>query len=94
MKLRLRWGDGVMAALDTELRAYRTEASKLEAAYPGKWVIFREASLISIHDSFESAAAEAVSRFGRGPYLIRQVGAPPIVIPASIAYPAGDEDKT
>jgi hypothetical protein len=83
-----------MAALDAELRAYRTEASKLEAAYPGKWVIFREASLISIHDSFESAAAEAVSRFGRGPYLIRQIGAPPIVIPASIAYQAGDEDKT
>jgi len=83
-----------MAALDTELRAYRMEASKLEAAYFGKWVIFRESSLIGIHDTFESAAADAVNRFGRGPYLIRQVGAPPIVIPASIAYPAVDENKT
>jgi hypothetical protein len=82
-----------MAALDTELRAYRTGAAELEAKFPGKWVIFRESSLIAIHDTFENAATDAVDRFGRGPYLIRQVGAPPIVIPASIAYPTGDENK-
>jgi hypothetical protein len=81
-----------MAVLDTELRAYRADASRLEAQHQGKWVIFRESSLIGIYDTFESAIAEAVNRFGRGPYLIHQIGAPPIAIPASIAYPAVDEN--
>jgi len=82
-----------MAVLEAELRAYHAEAAKLEATHLGKWVIFRGTSLIAVHDNFENAAADAVNRFGRGPYLIRQIGAPPIVIPASIAYRATDEDK-
>jgi hypothetical protein len=75
-----------MPALDAELRAYRTRAAELEASHPGKWVIFKGAALISIHDSLETAAEDAVARFGHGPYLIRQVGAAPIVIPVSVAY--------
>jgi hypothetical protein len=75
-----------MATLDAELEAYRTEAAQLEETHAGKWVIFHGSSRIAIHDSFERAAEDAVSRFGRGPYLIRQIGAPPIVIPVSIAY--------
>ena len=74
-----------MAALDIELKAYKSEALKLESAHPGRWVVFNGAVLVGVHDSFEAAAEEAVQKFGRGPYLIRQVGAPPIVIPASIA---------
>jgi hypothetical protein len=75
-----------MATLETELTAYRTKAAELEASHPGKWVIFKETSLISIHDTLEAAAEDAVARFGHGPYLIRQIGAGPIVIPVSLAY--------
>ena len=41
---------------------------------------------IGVYDAFETAAKEAVGHFGRGPYLIRQVGAPPVVLPASVMY--------
>jgi hypothetical protein len=74
-----------MAMLDTELKAYAKEAIRLEAAHPGRWVVFNGPALVAVHESFEAAAEEAVRKFGRGPYLIRQIGAPPIVIPASIA---------
>jgi hypothetical protein len=78
-------GNGV-AALDPELAAYRRQANRLEMDHLGKWVVFKDATLIGVHNSFDDAAKDATSRFGRGPYLIRQVGAPRVVIPASIAY--------
>ena len=52
----------------------------------GKWVVFKGTARIAIYDTFEAAAQDAVARFGRGPYLIRQIGAPPIVMPISVAY--------
>lgn len=75
-----------MPALDVELSAYRMKAAELEANHPGKWVIFKGATLIGVHDTLEAAAEDAVARFGQGPYLIRQIGAAPIVIPVSVAY--------
>jgi hypothetical protein len=75
-----------MAALDVELSAYHEQATRLEASHPGEWVVFKGSALIGIHPTFEAAAEEAVARFGRGPFLIRQIGAPPIVIPVSVAY--------
>ena len=81
-----------MNALDAELTAYRREREQLESTHPGKWVLFKGAALISVHDTFEATAEDAVRRYGRGPYLIRQVGAPPMVIPASIYYQPAHED--
>jgi hypothetical protein len=75
-----------VAALDIELNAYQQEAARLEASHMGKWVVFKGTTLVSVHDTLETAAEDAVTRFGRGPYLIRQVGAAPIVIPVSLAY--------
>ena len=72
--------------LATEIEAYRHESSQLEASHMGKWVVFKGAALIAIYDTFEGAAEDAVARFGRGPYLIRQIGAAPIVIPVSLMY--------
>ena len=69
-----------------DIVAYDAMRDELEADHTGKWVLFYERSLISLHESFEAAAGEAVRRFGRGPYLIRQIGAPPIVLPASVMY--------
>jgi len=58
----------------------------LEAHHMGKWVLVHDGALIGIYDSFDSAAEDSVRRFGRGPYLIRQVGAPPVTLPASVMY--------
>lgn len=50
----------------------------LEAHKMGKWVLLRDEKLIGTYDSFQQAANEATARFGRSPFLIRQVGAAPI----------------
>ena len=81
-----------MATLDTELAAFSQQAARLEASHLGSWVVFKGSELIGVYETLELAAREAVSRFGRGPYLIREVGAPPIVVPVSLAYNPVDED--
>jgi hypothetical protein len=76
-----------MAEIDTEITAYEGMREKLETEHMGKWVLVRESKLIGVYDSFEAAAEDAVRQFGRGPYLIRQIGAPPVTLPASVMYP-------
>ncbi len=73
-------------ALETEIKAYEARQAELEANYLGKYVVFHGEELVGTYDTLEAAAGEAVRRFGRGPYLIRQVGAPPITLPASVMY--------
>jgi hypothetical protein len=75
-----------MAALDKELKFYQKLRPRLEAEAKGKWVLVRGEELISTFGTFEEAAGEAVRRFGRGPYLIREIGAPDVTLPASVVY--------
>ena len=72
--------------LDNELAAYDAMRNDLEAHHMGKWIIVHGGELVNIYDTFDAAAIDAVAKFGRGPYLIRQVGAPPVVLPASVMY--------
>ena len=73
-------------ALEREITAFDARRGELEQHHKGKFVVFHGDEFIGAYDSFENAAREAVSRFGRGPYLIRQVGAPPVTMPASVMY--------
>lgn len=73
-----------MADLDVELAAYRSQLFDLENQFFGKWVLFHGAERVGIFDAFEAAAGEAVERFGRGPYLIREIGAPPVSLPVCV----------
>jgi hypothetical protein len=73
--------------INDEIAAYDGLRESLEADHTGEWVLIHDQKLISLFESFEEAAGAAVEQFGRGPYLIRQVGAPPVVLPASIMYP-------
>ena len=75
-----------VATLDRDIEAYEKARAALEARYNGKWVLFYNEQFIGAFDSFDLAAQEAVRRFGRGPYLLRQVGAPPMTLPASVLY--------
>jgi hypothetical protein len=74
-----------MPELDVEISAYETMRERLEAENMGKWVLMRGSELVGVYASFDAAAEEAVKRFGSGRYLIRQVGAPPITLPAFLA---------
>jgi hypothetical protein len=75
-----------MAEINVEIAAYKAMEDDLRRDHMGKWVVIRHSELVGIFDSFEIAAAEAVRKFGGGPYLIRQIGAPPVSIPASLMY--------
>ena len=56
-------------------------------------MIVRDGELVGLFDTFEEAAPCAVEKFGRGPYLIRRVGAPPVTLPASIFVPTGSRAR-
>jgi hypothetical protein len=74
--------DGLLA----EIEAYDAMLPELQTAHSGKWVLVHDRKLIGLFESSDAAATEAVKRFGRGPYLIRQIGAPPITLPASVMF--------
>ncbi len=81
-----------MNAIEDEVAAFERMRSALEAGHMGRWVLIHDGALIGTHEAFEDAAAEAVRRFGSGPFLIRQVGAPPITLPASVMYHHANAD--
>ncbi|PYR22296.1 MAG: hypothetical protein DMF95_30970 [Acidobacteria bacterium] len=78
--------DTTSNVLGTEIQAYEKKLPELEKVYPGKFVVFKGEEFIGAWDTLNAAAAEAVARFGRGPYLIRQVGAPAPTLPASVLF--------
>ena len=75
-----------MVELDREIAAYDAMRADLENRHMGEWAVVFNTDLVGIFSSFEDAAQAAVQKFGRGPYLIRQIGAPPVVMPASVIY--------
>ena len=75
------------AKLEQNIEAYEAMRETLEEQHLRKFVVFHNAEFIGSFDSFHNAAREAVRRFGQGPYLIRQVGAPRrIAMPASVSF--------
>jgi len=75
-----------MSSIDDEIAAYEARQTELEAQRMGEWVLMRDRKLVGVYATLEAASAEALRLFGRGPYLIRQVGAPPLQLPVSVIY--------
>jgi hypothetical protein len=73
--------------INEDIIAYESLKENLEADHMGEWALVHNRELVSLFQTFEKAAEAAVEQFGRGPYLIRQIGAQPVVLPASIMYP-------
>ena len=65
-----------MTTLSKEIAAYDRLRNELETDHSGKWVVVHDEILVGTYEDFQDAATDAVGRFGRGPYLIRRVGAP------------------
>ena len=74
------------ATVRDDIRVYEEQRSDLEARCLGDWVLFYDRTLRGTYATFDEAAKDAVSKFGRGPYLIRQVGAQSVVLPASVMF--------
>jgi hypothetical protein len=75
-----------MSELRDEIAAYDSIRADLETKALGKWAVVHDKLLVGIFDNFESAAKEAVRKFGRGPYLIRQIGSASITLSAAAMY--------
>lgn len=79
--------DTPKTALSRQIAAYDAKyRSTLETDHSGKWAVVQNEELVGIYDSFQEAAEDAVAQFGRGPYLIREIGSGPITLPASVLY--------
>ena len=76
----------MVATLLENIEEYDQMRRVLETQYLGKWVVFYDRELVKIDESFQNVAEFAVVNYGRGPYLIRQVGEPPITLPSSAIY--------
>lgn len=76
----------VESALAKEIAAYETMRCALETEHLGEWVVVHDRELVGVYESFVAAAADAVEKFGRGPYLIREVGEVSVSLPASVLY--------
>ena len=75
-----------MGLLSEEIAAYDRMRDILETDHFGKWVVVRDGQLAGAYEDFQDAAAAAVRRFGRGPYLIRRVGAGPLILPPYVPH--------
>ncbi len=75
-----------MADLQEDIATFDAMRNELETKHLGKWVLIHDRKFIGSFKKFDDAAHEAVRRFGRGPYLIREVGAASISLPASVMY--------
>ena len=75
-----------MIELSRQIAAYEDMQPMLEMDHFGEWVVFYDEELIGTYESDQDALNDAVCKFGRGPYLIRQIGSLPIPPLASIIY--------
>ena len=73
-----------MGQLDGEVATYNRMREDLEANHHLEWVVIHGEELAGIFEDFQDAAKTAVKRFGRGPYLIRQVGRGRGTLPAAV----------
>ena len=52
----------------------------------GKWALFYDEEFVGTYDTDREAVGTAIEKFGRGPYLIRQIGVKPVPPLASVIY--------
>lgn len=79
-----------MSVLQNEIAAFERMRDRLEADHLREWVVFYRGHFEGLFPDFESAAESAVERFENGPYLIRQIGAPPVQLPGVMIFRPAD----
>lgn len=76
----------MMAVLRDDIAAFDRMRDELETKHHNQWVVFHAGVFVDAFSDFETAAAAAVDKFEAGPYLIRQVGAPPVQLPGGMIF--------
>ena len=75
-----------MPELEIEKATYDRHKEDFHRDHKLEWVVIHGDQVVGFFGEFQQAAETAVERFGRGPYLIRQIGAPIEPLPASLLY--------
>ena len=73
-------------ALSRETALYERRKAEFEREHRWEWVVIHDDDVVGFYTDFQDAAEAAVERFGRGPYLLRQIGVPKQALPASVLY--------
>jgi len=68
-----------VGVLTADIASFERMRSELETRHCLKWVVFHQGRFIDVYPDFDAAASDAIDRFDTGPFLIRQIGAPPQV---------------
>ena len=76
----------MVATLQENIARYDAIKEELEQECLGQWIVIYDCELIGSFEDFQDAAETAVTRFGRGPYLIRRVGVERPSLPVSLMY--------
>lgn len=72
--------------LQREFALYERYREEFERDHHWEWVVIHADDIVGFYGDFQEAATDAVAQFGRGPYLIRQIGVPEPTLPASVLY--------
>ena len=75
-----------MGILSKQIEAYEEMREELEAQHFRKWVVFHDGQFEGAYSSFDEAADDACRKFGREPFLIRQVAAPPVRLSSTVQF--------
>lgn len=73
-----------MSALEQETAIFESRRAEFEKDHNKEWVVIHREEVAGFFTDLQEAAEAAVSRYGRGPYLIKQVGEPDTPIPLSL----------
>jgi hypothetical protein len=73
-----------VSVLGPEIAAYERRRTELEAQHFEEWAVFHSGEFIGVYPDFEAAANDALERFDRGPYLIRQIGVEKFVLSSTM----------
>ena len=72
--------------LSLETKIFERHKAEFERDHRWEWIVIHGDDYVEFFEDFQVAAQTAVARFGRGPYLIRQIGVPTPSLPASVLF--------
>ena len=75
-----------MERLERENATYERLRPSLEAEHHSEWALIRGETYFGAFPTFDDALREAARRFGRGPFLIREIGAPLLRFPGTVIH--------
>ena len=80
--------DAILARVARESARFRATIPQLLAQYGGKWVVFRDGAVVSVHADQETAYLAGLNQFGpAGGHVVAVVREPePVLLSAAIAF--------